>query len=97
MSQPVIVCTGRELDADAQPVGDPCGAVGYNDAAGEMTPLRAAGWHIGPPDAAGVRPAMCPRCAKPDRDLVKLCASLAHGVSSRPAPMDAVEDTLPGL
>lgn len=86
-----IVCTGRELDTDAQPVGEPHGKIGH----GDVVSLRAAGWHIGPPDADGVRPAMCPRCAKPDPELVRICASLGKPGSARPDPVE--EETLPGL
>ena len=91
----MIVCTGRPVDAaTSQPVGEPHGeAAQHNNLEG----LRVAGWRIGPPDAAGVRPAMCPRCAKPDPDLVKLCAGLTKP-SSRTDPGDVPDmDTLPGL
>lgn len=93
MTTAPTVCAGRALDADAQPVGDLCGKVGH----GELGDLRAGGWRIGPPDPDGVRPAMCPRCSRPDPDLVKLCASLARHETTGPDPDALLMDTLPGL
>lgn len=76
----LVVCGGRRLDSDDQPVGPPCGtryhpecprctttwqrpAEADRHALQVVTSARAAGWRIGPPDARGVRNAMCPPCA----------------------------------
>lgn len=87
------VCTGRALDAGAQPVGEPHGKIGH----GDLAELRAAGWRIGPPGADGARPAMCPACARPDPYLVRLCASLARHETSSPDLDASLMDTLPGM
>jgi hypothetical protein len=41
---------------------------------------RAEGWRVGPARADGTHDAMCPRCARPDPELVRLCGELAKPV-----------------
>lgn len=91
-----IVCTGRRVDDDGQPAGPSHGKVAQDVS---HDALRALGWRIGPADADGVHPAMCPRCAAPDPTLVRLCTDLARRrVPARPDPADTIDtDTLPGL
>lgn len=71
-----IVCTGRQLDAQAQPVGPACGRRAperdHLEPRVYLDGLRAAGWRIGPDLNA-----MCPRCARPDPALTKLLRELA--------------------
>lgn len=62
-----IVCSGRPVDADNRPVGDPCN----RQHPGPAEVARAAGWRIGP---AG--DAMCPRCARPDPNLTRILREL---------------------
>lgn len=71
-----ITCQGRALDGDGQPVGEICGTT-YRPW-GRINPLdgaRAAGWRIGV-RADGTPDAMCPRCARPDAGLVRMCRDL---------------------
>lgn len=70
-----IVCTGQPIDAQGQPIGDPCGRRAperdHLDPGPYLESLRIAGWRIGP---AG--DAMCPRCARPSPELLRLLREL---------------------
>lgn len=81
MTRPAIVCNGRALDANQQPVGEPCGRTPDPPRPPTLNPVtaaRAGGWRIGPPRPDGSRDAMCPRCAKPDPELAKLLRELTR-------------------
>lgn len=73
-----IRCTGRALDDQGQPVGDPCGRQFVMPAA-DLRPIvvaaRNARWSIGPNGEA-----TCPACRRPDPTLAALCRELARSV-----------------
>lgn len=91
--RPPVVCTGRAVDEDNQPAGEPCGKAGGMSS---LETLRAVGWKIGPPGPDGARPAMCPRCGR-DPELARLCATLTRKTSGRPDPVVMDMEPLPGL
>lgn len=67
-----IICRGDN---------DTCGRRFTSRGAGDLllTYARVAGWKIGQrPD--GSQDAMCPRCAAPDPEMVRLCRDLARSV-----------------
>lgn len=86
LAAPVFVCGGRALDDQTQPVGEPCGRT-FNprrvdgDAAVIAGMARAAGWKLGPPRRdTGLRDAICPQCARPDKTVAKLCDDLTASI-----------------
>lgn len=94
MPDPQVTCTGRAYDDHGNPTTDLCGTPATTD----LATLRDLGWKIGPPDAAGHRPAMCPRCAAPDPALVRLCSTLRTPKPAPPATTARPDtETLPGL
>lgn len=86
-----FVCTGRPVDRDLQPAGQPCNrtitlgrnphweALGPEAAQAQLAQhARAAGWAVSDPLPSGSRNAMCPRCRKPDPALVRLTQELTR-------------------
>jgi hypothetical protein len=76
----VIVCNG----VDPQ-TGERCGRVYKNYGPWDaQTSARTAGWRIGLLLGGGLD-AMCPRCARPDPELVKVCRDLRTAATQRGA------------
>jgi len=85
-----LVCTGRALDPDGQPVGDPCGKritayerwAGYVGETRDQLLLRArvSGWKVGPVLADGPRHVMCPTCGRADPVTAAMCRDLERGL-----------------
>lgn len=77
-----FVCTGRPVDRDNQPVGEPCGrtvALSRIGTEAELVQIaRAAGWAVSDRRADGGRDVMCPRCRRPDPALTKLLQELTR-------------------
>lgn len=84
-----IVCAGRALDDQGRAEGEPCGrrwhkqcraCLGGDTEAhgrGLVQMARACGWKLGPRRDDGSHDAICPSCARPNPDLVKMCQQLA--------------------
>lgn len=65
-----LVCSGRAVDDQLRPIGEPCGKK-----LGARSPeiARAAGWSVGPDGQA-----ICPGCRRPAPEVVALVREVAR-------------------
>jgi len=90
IAAPTYVCAGRALDDGDQPIGEPCGktfripTTYAGDGQQSNSIVRAAGWKLGPVRDDGTRDVICPRCAKPQAAVVKLCDDLTASIGGTP-------------
>lgn len=79
-----VVCGGRHVNDQLQPVGEPCGRTFRHRNPDELHQrARAAGWQIITlPDRSLA--VTCPTCRKPDPQLVAICRTLARTPGGQP-------------
>lgn len=85
MTTDIITCRGRDATTAGEATGDTCRRTYPRRWGWSALPLtewydraRTAGWRLRI-DGGVVVDAMCPRCARPDPAVVRLCRDLERG------------------